>query len=150
MTLEAVEASEGGRALLDRAGSLAATIVRLETNNFQDNNEQAKDAYRALQMLSIVTLLVGIGIAAGVAYIVHSVHGTLKTAATRLSAGAEMVVAAAGQMSSSSQSLSQSATEQAASLEETSASVEELAQMTRQNVDATSQVVGHLAEVDAR
>jgi methyl-accepting chemotaxis protein/methyl-accepting chemotaxis protein-1 (serine sensor receptor) len=150
MTLEAVDASEEGRALLDRAGSLAATIVRLETNNFQDTNEQAKDAYRALQMLSIVTLLVGIAIAAGVAYIVHSVHGTLKTAATKLSAGAEMVVAAAGQMSNASQSLSQSATEQAASLEETSASVEELAQMTRQNADATSQVVGHLAEVDAR
>jgi hypothetical protein len=124
--------------------------VGLETNTFQDNNEQAKDGYRALQVLSIVTLLVGIAIAAGVGYIVHSVHRTLKTAATKLSAGAEMVVAAAGQMSNASQSLSQSATEQAASLEETSASVEELAQMTRLNADATSQVVGHLAEVDAR
>ncbi len=77
-------------------------------------------------------------------------HATLRGAASKLSAGAEMVVTAAGQMSSSSQSLSQSATEQAASLEETSASVEQLALMTRKNADATNEVVGHLREVDAR
>ena len=95
-------------------------------------------------------LVAGVAIAVGVGYIVHSVHATLRGAATKLSAGAEMVVAAAGQMSSSSQSLSQSATEQAASLEETSASVEQLALMTRKNADATNEVVGHLREVDAR
>jgi methyl-accepting chemotaxis protein len=149
-TLDAVEASERGRTLLDQAGSLAATIVKLETTSFQENNEEAKDAYRALQMLSIITLLVGIVIAIGVAYLVHSVHATLKSSAAKLSAGAEMVVAAAGQMSSASQGLSQSATEQAASLEETSASVEQLALMTRKNAEATAEVVGHLAEVDAR
>jgi len=149
-TLDAVEASERGRTLLDQTGSLAATIVKLETDNFQQNNEEAKDAYRALQLLAIVTLAVGILIAVGVTYMVHSVHATLRSAATKLSAGAEMVVAAAGQMSSASQGLSQSATEQAASLEETSASVEQLALMTRRNAEATSEVVGHLAEVDAR
>ncbi len=149
-TIEAVDASEAGRALLDRAGTLAATIVKLETVNFQGNNQQAKDAYRALETLTLVTLLAGILIAGGVGYIVHSVHITLRNAATRLSAGAEMVVAASGQVSSSSQSLSQSATEQAASLEETSASVEELALMTRKNADAANEVVGHLGEVDAR
>ncbi|HZT78415.1 MAG TPA: methyl-accepting chemotaxis protein [Vicinamibacterales bacterium] len=149
-TLDAVEASERGRTLLDQAGSLAAAIVKLETANFQDTNEQAKDAYRALQLLAIITLAIGVAIAVGVAYMVHSVHATLRTAATKLSAGAEMVVAAAGQMSSASQGLSQSATEQAASLEETSASVEQLALMTRKNAEATSEVVGHLSEVDAR
>ena len=77
-------------------------------------------------------------------------HATLRGAASKLSAGAEMVVTAAGQMSSSSQSLSQGATEQAASLEETSASMEEMASMTRKNADATNEVVGHLREVDAR
>src|SRR3954463_3873071 len=112
-TLEAVDASEAGRALLDRAGSLASTIVKKETEKFQENNQQAKDAYRALQMLSLVTLIVGIAVAAGVGYIVHNVYATLKVAASKLSAGAEMVIAAAGQMSGSSQSLSQSATEQA-------------------------------------
>src|SRR5215469_3754888 len=149
-TLEAVDASEAGRAALDHAGSLAASIVSMESEKFQENNEQAKDAYRALQMLSLVTLIVGIVVAAGVGYIVHTVYTTLKLAAGKLSAGAEMVMAAAGQMSGSSQSLSQSATEQAASLEETSASVEELALMTRKNADATTEVVGHLKEVDAR
>jgi methyl-accepting chemotaxis protein/methyl-accepting chemotaxis protein-1 (serine sensor receptor) len=149
-TLEAVEASEAGRALLERAGTLAAAVVTQESDKFQANNEQAKDAYRALQLLSLVLLVAGIGIAVGVGYIVHSVHATLRGAATKLSSGAEMVVAAAGQMSSSSQSLSQSATEQAASLEETSASVEQLALMTRKNADATTEVVGHLREVDAR
>jgi methyl-accepting chemotaxis protein len=149
-TIEAVDASEAGRALLDRAGSLAAAIVKAETNSFQANNQQAKDAYRAIQILSLVTLLAGLAIASGVVYIVHSVHRTLRTAATKLSTGAEMVVAASGQVSSSSQSLSQSATEQAASLEETSASVEELALMTRKNADAANEVVGHLGEVDAR
>ena len=149
-TLDAVEASEAGRALLDRAGALAATIVKLETNNFQATNQQAKDAYRSLQMLSVVTLIAGIVIAWGVGYLVHSVHATLQLAATKLSAGAEMVIAASGQVSSSSQSLSQGATEQAASLEETSASVEQLALMTRQNADAANEVVGHLGEVDAR
>jgi len=149
-TLEAVDASEAGRALLDRAGSLASTIVTKESEKFQANNQQAKDAYRALQMLSLVTLVVGIAVAAGVGYIVHNVYATLKVAASKLSAGAEMVMAAAGQMSGSSQSLSQSATEQAASLEETSASVEELALMTRKNADATTEVVGHLKEVDTR
>src|SRR5499427_3985042 len=149
-TLEAVDASEAGRAALDRAGSLAAAIVSMESEKFQENNEQAKDAYRALQMLSLVTLIVGIAVAAGVGYIVHTVYATLKVAAGKLSAGAEMVMAAAGQMSGSSQSLSQSATEQAASLEETSASVEELALMTRKNADATTEVVGHLKEVDTR
>ena len=59
-----------------------------------------------------------------------------------MSAGAEMVMAAAGQMSGSSRSLA-GATEQGASLEETSASVEELALMTRKNADATTEVVGH-------
>jgi methyl-accepting chemotaxis protein len=149
-TLEAVEASEAGRAILERAGTLAATIVTQESRLFQADNEQAKDAYRVLQLLTLVLLVVGLGIAVGVGYIVHSVHATLRSAATKLSAGAEMVVAAAGQMSSSSQSLSQSATEQAASLEETSASVEQLALMTRKNADATNEVVGHLKEVDAR
>ncbi len=149
-TLEAVEASEAGRAQLERAGSLAANIVAKESEKFQANNEQAKDAYRSLQMLSLITLIVGIGVAAGVGFIVHNVYTTLKVSASKLSAGAEMVMAAAGQMSGSSQSLSQSATEQAASLEETSASVEELALMTRKNADATTEVVGHLKEVDAR
>jgi methyl-accepting chemotaxis protein len=149
-TLEAVEASEAGRGLLDRVGGLAATIVKLETNTFEATNQQAKDAYRALQLLSVATMLAGLVIAGVVGYIVHNVHFTLKSAATKLSAGAEMVVAAAGQVSSSSQSLSQSATEQAASLEETSASVEQLALMTRKNADAANQVVGHLEEVDSR
>ena len=149
-TIDAVEASEAGRALLERTGALAATIVNLETNNFQATNQQAKDAYRALQTLSVVTLLAGILVACGVGYIVHNVHRTLRTAATELSAGAEMVVSASGQVSSSSQSLSQSATEQAASLEETSASVEQLALMTRKNADAANEVVGHLGEMDAR
>jgi len=149
-TLEAVEASEAGRAQLERAGSLAATIVAKESEKFQENNDSAKDAYRALQMLSLVTLVVGIAVATGVGYIVHNVYTTLKAAAGKLSSGAEMVMAAAGQMSGSSQSLSQSATEQAASLEETSASVEELALMTRKNADATTEVVGHLKEVDTR
>src|SRR5215831_4997245 len=149
-TLEAVEASEAGRSQLERAGSLAATIVAKESEKFQENNDSAKDAYRALQMLSLVTLIVGIAVATGVGYIVHNVYTTLKAAAGKLSSGAEMVMAAAGQMSGSSQSLSQSATEQAASLEETSASVEELALMTRKNADATTEVVGHLKEVDTR
>ncbi len=149
-TLEAIDASEAGRASLDRAGMLAASIVSMESETFQENNQQAKDAYRALQMLTLVTLIIGIAVAAVVAYIVHNVHRTLKQAAIRLSAGAEMVVAAAGQMSGSSQNLSQSATEQAASLEETSASVEQLALMTRKNADATAEVVGHLQQVDAR
>jgi methyl-accepting chemotaxis protein len=149
-TLEAVEASEAGRAQLERAGSLAAAIVAKESEKFQGNKDQAQDAYRSLQMLSLVTLVVGIAVAAGVGYIVHTVYATLKVAAGKLSAGAEMVMAAAGQMSGSSQSLSQSATEQAASLEETSASVEELALMTRKNADATTEVVGHLKEVDTR
>jgi methyl-accepting chemotaxis protein len=149
-TLEAVDASEAGRAQLERAGSLAAAIVAKESDKFQANKEQAQDAYRSLQMLSLVTLIVGIAVAAGVGYIVHTVYATLKVAAGKLSSGAEMVMAAAGQMSGSSQSLSQSATEQAASLEETSASVEELALMTRKNADATTEVVGHLKEVDTR
>ncbi len=148
-TLDAVEASEAGRALLDQVGALAATIVKIETSNFQTTRQQATDAYRSLQMLSLITLLAGILTACGVGYIVRSVHVTLRAAAAKLSAGAEMVVAAAGQMSGSSQSLSQSATEQAASLEETSASVEQLALMTRKNADATAEVVGHLGQVDA-
>ena len=149
-TLEAVDASQAGRAQLERAGSLAAAIVAKESDKFQANKEQAQDVYRSLQMLSLVTLIVGIAVAAGVGYIVHTVYATLKVAAGKLSSGAEMVMAAAGQMSGSSQSLSQSATEQAASLEETSASVEELALMTRKNADATTEVVGHLKEVDTR
>ena len=149
-TIEAIDASEAGRTLLDRIGALAATIVRIETENFQTNNRQAKDAYRSIEILSIVTLLAGILIACGVGYIVHSVHATLRMAATKLSTGAEMVVAASGQVSSSSQSLSQSATEQAASLEQTAASVEEMAMMTRKNADAANEVVSLVGEVDAR
>src|SRR4029077_12785343 len=64
-TLEAVEASEAGRALLERAGTLAATVVTQESDKFQANNEQAKEAYRALQLLSLVLLVAGIGIAVG-------------------------------------------------------------------------------------
>ena len=149
-TLEAVDASESGRSSLERAAALAATIVTRESEKFQENNGQAKDAYRALQLLSLITMVIGIAVAAGVGYIVHTVHATLRLAATRLSSGAELVMAAAGQMSGASQSLSQSATEQAASLEETSASVEQLALMTRKNADATTEVVGHLKAVDAR
>jgi hypothetical protein len=94
-TLEAVEASEAGRAQLERAGSLAAAIVAKESEKFQGNKDQAQDAYRSLQMLSLVTLIVGIAVAAGVGYIVHTVYATLKVAAGKLSAGAEMVMAAA-------------------------------------------------------
>src|SRR5579872_3083099 len=102
-TLDAVEASEAGRTLLDRTGALAATIVTLETSDFQATNQQAKDAYRSLERLSVVTLIAGILIACGVGYLVHSVHATLQRASSKLSAGAEMVVAASGQVSSSSQ-----------------------------------------------
>src|SRR6185369_2795276 len=65
-TLEAVEASESGKALLERAGTIASNIVTQESERFQGNNEQAKDAYRELQMLSLVLLVAGIAISLGV------------------------------------------------------------------------------------
>jgi CHASE3 domain sensor protein len=43
-TLEAVEASESGRALLDRAAKIAATIVSEESDRFQENNSQASSS----------------------------------------------------------------------------------------------------------
>src|ERR1051325_9422852 len=69
-TLEAIDASESGRSALERAGSLASTIVTLESEKFQANNDSAKDAYRALQILSLVTLVIGIAVAVVVGYIV--------------------------------------------------------------------------------
>src|SRR5499427_687462 len=82
-TLEAVEASEAGRALLDRAAKIAATIVSEESDRFQENNSQAKEAYNELQLLSLVLLVAGVGIAVIVGYIVHSVHATLRGAASK-------------------------------------------------------------------
>src|SRR5256885_5261077 len=65
-TLEAVEASETGRAIIERAGTLAANIVTQESQLFQADNEQAKDAYRWLQLLSLVLLVAGLAVAIGV------------------------------------------------------------------------------------
>jgi len=149
-TLDAVDASEAGRATLDKVDGLAATIVKSETANFQESQRQAEDAYRGVRMLSIGSVIAGLVIALIVGYVVQGVQKTLGTAARELRSNSETVVTASGQVASASQGLSKNATAQAASLEETSASMEEMASMTRKNAESAQQVAGLMGEVDGR
>lgn len=78
--------------------------------------------------------LAAVGVAALMCFFVpRSIVAPLQAIIARLTEGASLVGAAAGQIAASSQSLAEGAGRQAASLEETSASLEEISSMTRTN-----------------
>jgi methyl-accepting chemotaxis protein/methyl-accepting chemotaxis protein-1 (serine sensor receptor) len=93
-------------------------------------------------MAIIALLLLGLGLGAGVLWLVRQASAALKDLAAQMSESAERVSGAAHLVSGSSQSLASGASQQAASLEETSASTEEITSITRKNADHALQVAG--------
>jgi methyl-accepting chemotaxis protein len=128
--------AEAGESLLKLAAETAAAGM---SRTIQAADEASTDLNRAswlVQTMLAIAVVVGVVVAL---IIIRGITRTLRQTADSLGAGAEQIVAAAGQVSSSSQSLAEGASQQAASLEETSASIEEMTGMTRRNADSAEQ-----------
>ncbi len=127
---------------LEEIGRQTASLVEQQTRDLASvsANSTAKSA-RSITF-NIAMLLIGLGVGAGVLWLVRHAGASLKDLAARMSDSAERVSGAASLVSGSSQSLAAGASQQAASLEETSASTEEIASITRKNADHALQVAG--------
>ncbi len=119
--------------------ALNENMVFQENKNKMDA-EAAKVAYNSafisVSALSIITILVG----AGLAFIVtRSITKPINQVAQNLSEGSDQVASASEQLSSTSQQLAEGSSEQAASIEETSSTLEEASSMIKQNSENTKQ-----------
>ncbi len=122
-------------------------ITAASLKTAEEQVEQSTQQGALLQMASLVAMLLGTLLAAGLGLLLtRSLSGALRQMAASLREGSEQVAAAATQVSSASQSLAQGASQQAASLEETSASLEEMASMTRTNADNARQADALMGE----
>jgi len=127
---------------LEEIGRQAVSLVdQLNKDLAAASSATATKAARTT-MLTIVLLLIGMAVGAGVLLLVRHAGSSLKDLALRMSESAERVSSAASLVSSASQSLAAGASQQAASLEETSASTEEIASITRKNADHALEVAG--------
>jgi methyl-accepting chemotaxis protein len=136
--------------VINNVDTTGEQIVERERKLFQQAVGKTLDSYADSRWVMLAMLVLSVAMGAGVAFIVHSVSGTLGRRAVEMRDGAQQVVSAATQVASSAQSLSRGASEQAASLEETSASMEEMASMTRQNAENSQQAASLMTEVDKR
>ena len=133
---------------IESALANADALLKQQREFIQASKAENAAGYSRTVWTIVILLLVSIGAAGVIGYVVRSVVAVLRDTTTELAEGAEQVSGAATQVATAAQSLSQGATEQAASLEETSASMEEMASMTRKNAESTEQAAGLMAEVD--
>ena len=138
ITLEEVggKRAEAGESLLKLAAETATAGMSRITQAADEASAQLNRASWTVQTMLGTAVVVGIAVAL---VIIRGITRTLRQTADSLGAGAEQIVAAAGQVSGSSQSLAEGASDQAASLEETSASIEEMTGMTRRNAESAEQ-----------
>ena len=114
------------RGILGEAGHLVRTNVMTDAEMLN----QAQSTKRAVSILSIIAVIVGIGL--GIV-ITRSIVGALTRVMADLGKGSEQVSVASSQVAEASQDMADGASTQASSLEETSATLEEMAAMTKEN-----------------
>ncbi len=136
--------------IINGVDSIGEQLVDRQHMLFQQSVQDTLNGYSSSRWVMLLMLALSIGVGGLVAWVVHSISGSLGRRAVEMRDGAQQVVSAAQQVASSAQSLSQGANDQAASLEETSASMEEMASMTRQNAENSQQAAGLMGEVDKR
>ena len=127
---------------LEEIGRQAISLVEQQTRDLASASAVSSAKSARSIMAIIALLLLGLGLGAGVLWLVRQASAALKDLAAQMSESAERVSGAAHLVSGSSQSLASGASEQAASLEETSASTEEITSITRKNADHALQVAG--------
>ncbi len=123
----------------------AAKIGKFTESAALQAEQDEKSAQNVILILSLISLVLGIGLSIFIIRSITSVLAEVKTAA-------DNVAAASQEMSSSSEEMSQGATEQAASAEEASSSMEQMASNIRQNSDNAQQTekIAGKAATDAR
>lgn len=115
-------------------------IVKINSEACTELSRQSKTQATFLNILSLISLVVGVILALGLGLLIsRAINRTLTEIVEALTEGSEQVAAASGQISAAAQSLAEGAAEQAAGLEEASSSLEEMACMTRQNADNAQQ-----------
>jgi len=127
---------------LEEIGRQAVSLVAQLNKDLASASEATATKSARTTLLTMLLLLIGVAVGAGVLLLVRHAGSSLKDLAVRMSESAGRVSTAATLVSSSSQSLAAGASQQAASLEETSASTEEIASITRKNADNALQVAG--------
>jgi methyl-accepting chemotaxis protein len=127
---------------LEEIGRQAVSLVEQQTRDLASASAVSSAKSARSMMVTIMLLLIGLGVGAGVLWIVRRVGVSLRDLAAHMSESAELVSSSASLVSGSSQSLAAGASQQAASLEETSASTEEISSITRKNADHALQVAG--------
>jgi len=123
-----------------KAENLLNEIVEINFEACTELSRQSKTQATFLNILTLISLVVGVILALGLGLLVsRAINRTLTKIVDALTDGSEQVAAASGQISAASQSLAEGAGEQAAGLQEASSSLEEMACMTRQNADNAQQ-----------
>ena len=127
-----------------RSGNYMVAAVPLKSFNGQQIGvlvylKDASALFKSLSTLkwgtAILCLILLLGIATPVWFIVRSITIPLGCVIKSLDNSSNQVSNASGQVSEASTTLADGATEQAASIEETSASLEEISSMTRRNAE---------------
>ncbi len=127
--------------------AIGAAGLELYEGDFGQLSKRGANAMAVVEParnLNIAVIIVALGIAAWLLWVVHTINDALKSTVAELSLGADQVASAASQIANSSQMLAQGATQQAASLQETSASSEQIRSMakkSRDNSQSTSQML---------
>ena len=132
--------------LLDTVSADADRLFQKESQTATEHADQAMGMVSPARFLSMTMMLLVVGVAAVVVWMVRGISKMLSESVSELRDSAEQVASAATQVSSSSQSLAQGSSEQAATLQETSASAEEISSMARKNTDSSRETAQLLAQ----
>lgn len=127
-------------ASFSKAENLLNEIVKINSEACTELSRQSKTQATFLNVLTLISLVVGVILALGLGLLVsRAINRTLTKIVDALTDDSEQVAAASAQISAAAQSLAEGAGEQAAGLQEASSSLEEMACMTRQNADNAQQ-----------
>lgn len=122
--------------LRQEAEVFLAEMVQMNMDQLSSAKTAAADLYSFSRNVMILTSLLSILIASGLAFLVLSATSrAINQIIQNLKEGSVQVSSAAQQIASTSEILSQSSTEQAASIEETAASIEEMNSMIAKNTE---------------
>ncbi|TVQ65238.1 MAG: methyl-accepting chemotaxis protein, partial [Balneolaceae bacterium] len=135
----------------DRMGQTFDQLTENNTTNTNRIIEQDMAMAGNMEMVSIIAMLLGVGLALGLGfYISRTINARLREIIDGLNSGAEQVNASSEQLSGASQELSESASEQAAGLQQTTSSLEDMATQTKQSAENAGQAEVAMRETEPR